>query len=123
MTDKDNILIEDFFRQTARQQIDDNGFTERVMAGLETRTSKLCRLWTWGCIGVGALLFFFLNGWETLMISLRMLLTTIVTALEVFVTTAPTADVHLSLLSLLLLMAFVTVYLPYQTFRRLSAIQ
>ena len=35
MTDKDNLLLEGFFKQAAQQQIEDNGFTERVMTALE----------------------------------------------------------------------------------------
>ena len=35
MTDKDNLLIEEFFKQAAQQQIEDNGFTERVMASID----------------------------------------------------------------------------------------
>ena len=31
MTDKDDLLIRDFFKEAAQQQIEDNGFTERVM--------------------------------------------------------------------------------------------
>ena len=54
MTDKDNIMIEDFFKQAAMQQIEDNGFTERVMMNLpEVKVDKvrrLSRLWTWFCV-------------------------------------------------------------------------
>ena len=35
MTDNDNLLIEEFFKQATRQQIEDNGFTERVMERVE----------------------------------------------------------------------------------------
>ena len=40
MTDKDNIMIEEFFKQAAQQQIEDNGFTERVMS--TTPSSLIC---------------------------------------------------------------------------------
>ena len=63
MTDNENILLESFFKEAAQQQIEDNGFTERVMNSLpsaevnkEHRLSRLsparcgsdkggCRLW------------------------------------------------------------------------------
>ena len=45
MTDKDNIMIEEFFKQAAQQQIEDNGFTERVMMNLpETSQERVRRL-------------------------------------------------------------------------------
>ena len=55
MTDKDNIILEDFFKQAAQQQIEDNGFTERVMQNLpKTNTvRRLSRLWSLFCILVG----------------------------------------------------------------------
>ena len=129
MTDKDDILIRDFFKQAAQQQIEDNGFTERVMEQVNLHhipeqsspTRSLCRLWTWFCIAVGGVLFYVLNGWEALKVSLRMLLSMVVTSLEVFVTTVPTADLRLSPVQVLLLVGFVAVYLPYQTARRLSS--
>lgn len=125
MTDNENILIEDFFKQAAQQQIEDNGFTERVMQGLPDRkvnlVHRLSRLWTWFCLMVSIVLFFVLNGWDSLKSAVQMLLTTGLTAVEVFITTAPTADVHLDPVVLLLMMAFVVVFLPYQTYRRLSA--
>ena len=70
MTEKENKLIEDLFKQAARQQIEDNGFTERVMERVERvdQTSlvphRLSLLWTWFCIAVSAVLFFVFNGWE-----------------------------------------------------------
>ena len=125
MTDKDNIMIEDFFKQAAQQQIEDNGFTERVMASLPSTSSswvrRMSRLWTSFCLAVGALLFFAFDGWEVLKVNLRMLFSTLVTSLEVFITTAPTADLRLSLPTILLALAFVLVFLPYQIGRKLSS--
>ncbi len=129
MTDKDHILVENFFKEAARQQVADGGFTERVMNSLPSpsaeavKVRRQSRLWTLFCIAVAALLFYLFNGWQALLSSLRVLLSTLLTGIEVFITTAPTADLRLSLASLLLLVAFVSVYLPYQTARRLSAIQ
>lgn len=122
MTDNENILIERLFQEAARQQIEDNGFTERVMDSLPAGSTshRLSRLWTWFCIVLGVVLFWLFNGWETLMASGRMLLSSMVTALEVFLTTVPTTDLHLDPVLLLLVLAFVGVYLPYQTYRKLS---
>ena len=123
MTDKDNIILEDFFKQAAQQQIEDNGFTERVMQNLpKTNTvRRLSRLWSLFCILVGAGLFFAFGGWQVLQGlffgGLRMLLGW----LEVFALTAPTTEININLWFVLLLAAFVLVVLPYQTYRKLSA--
>jgi len=135
MTDKDNILIDDFFegrndladlfKQAAQQQIEDNGFTERVMHNLpETKTNtvrRLSRLWSLFCILVGVGLFFAFNGWQVLQGlfygGLRMLLGWI----EVFALTAPTTEIDINLWVVLLLVGFVLIFLPYQTYRKLSA--
>jgi hypothetical protein len=135
MTDKDNILIDDFFegrndladlfKQAAQQQIEDNGFTERVMHNLpETKTDtvrRLSRLWSLFCILVGVGLFFAFNGWQVLQGlfygGLRMLLGWI----EVFALTAPTTEIDINLWVVLLLVGFVLIFLPYQTYRKLSA--
>ena len=135
MTDKDNILIDDFFegrndladlfKQAAQQQIEDNGFTERVMQNLpDARTDnvrRLSRLWSLFCILVGVGLFFAFGGWQVLQGlffgGLRMLLGW----LEVFAITAPTNEININLWVVLLLVGFVLIVLPYQTYRKLSA--
>jgi hypothetical protein len=135
MTDKDNILIDDFFegrndladlfKQAAQQQIEDNGFTERVMQNLpDARTDnvrRLSRLWSLFCILVGVGLFFAFGGWQVLqglfIGGLRMLLGW----LEVFALTIPTTEININLWVVLLLVGFVLVVLSYQTYRKLSA--
>ena len=111
MTEKENKLIEDLFKQAARQQIEDNGFTDRVMASIENGQLKmdngqwtarpegalaterdarmdhgklLSMLWTWFCIAVSLVLFFVFNGWEMLKASLMVLYAAFRTSLEVF---------------------------------------
>ena len=124
MTDNNQIL-EDFFKQAAQQQIEDNGFTERVMQQLpDARTDnvrRLSRLWSLFCILVGVGLFFAFGGWQVLqglfIGGLRMLLGW----LEVFALTIPTTEININLWTVLLMMAFVLVVLPYQTYRKLSA--
>lgn len=125
MNDNENILIESFFKEAAQQQIEDNGFTERVMANLPAGevnlAHRLTRLWTWFCVVMGVVLFFLFNGWDSLKTSINMLLSTILTGLDVFVTTAPTTDLQLNPWLVLLAVAFVLIFLPYQTYRKLSA--
>ena len=125
MNDNENILIESFFKEAAQQQIEDNGFTERVMANLPAGevnlAHRLTRLWTWFCVVMGVVLFFLFNGWDSLKTSINMLLSTVLTGLEVFVTTAPTTDLQLNPWLVLLAVAFVLIFLPYQTYRKLSA--
>ena len=127
MTEKENKLIEDLFKQAAQQQIEDNGFTEKVMERVERvdQTSlvphRLSLLWTWFCIAVSVALFFVFNGWEMLKASLMVLYAAFRTSLEVFFTTAPTTEVDLTPWMILLALGFVSIYLPYQTARKLSA--
>ena len=142
MTEKENKLIEDLFKQAAQQQIEDNGFTERVMEAIGNgqltarpegalATERDARmdhgkllsiLWTWFCIAVSLVLFFVFNGWEMLKASLHVLYASILTSCEVFFTTAPTAEFDLNPWMILLAFGFVSIYLPYQTARKLSAI-
>ena len=127
MTDKDNIMIEDFFKQAAQQQIEDNGFTERVMMNLpetsQERVRRLSRLWTIFCGIVGVVLFCVLGGWQIVQGlfygGLRMLFGW----LEVMMVTAPTAEIPVNPWVVLLALAFVLIFLPYQTYRKLSVIQ
>lgn len=124
MTDNDNRLIERLFDEASRQQIADDGFTERVMDALPdssaARVHRLSLLWTWFCILTGGVLFFLLDGWAVLKSALLAIVSTVLTSLSVLLTTAPTADLRLDPVLLLVLLAFVLVVLPYQTARRLS---
>ena len=149
MTEKENKLIEDLFKQAAQQQIEDNGFTEKVMEAIANGQLKmdngqwaigngqwtiengqlkkdngklLSMLWTWFCIAVSLVLFFVFNGWEMLKASLHVLYASILTSFEVFLTTAPTAEFDLNPWMILLALGFVSIYLPYRTARKLSAI-
>lgn len=125
MTDNENILLENFFKEAAQQRIEDNGFSDRVMASLpESEVSlvhRQSRLWTLFCIVIALALFMVFGGWEALKGSIMMICATGVTSLEVLVRTIPTADVHLDPVTVLLMLAFVGVYLPYLSYRKLSA--
>ena len=125
MTDKDNTMIEDFFKQAARQQIEDNGFTERVMHSLPDRkmevVRKLSQLWTLFCMAVAGVLFFMFGGWQVVTGLFYATLRILFGWLEVQMVTATTTEIPVNLWGILLLLAIVLVYLPYQTARKLSA--
>ena len=126
MTDNDNLLIENFFKEAAQQQIEDNGFTERVMERVvqtKPSTRRMSILWTWSCVAIALVLFIFLGGWESLKATMMVWMTTALTSLEVLITTAPTTELPVNPAVVFLLVAFVIVYLPYRTARMLSAIQ
>ena len=125
MEDKNDILLKQLFSEAAQQQIEDNGFTERVMANLPERSGysvrTLSRLWTMFCLIIGMLAFWLASGYSALEGFLsggkQMLMTTI----EVFLLTAPTTEIQLNPWVVVLLAGFVLIFLPYQTFRKLSA--
>ena len=125
MTDKDNMMIEDFFKQAARQQVEDNGFTERVMHSLPDRkmeaVRKLSQLWTLFCMAVAGVLFFMFGGWQVVTGLFYATLRILFGWLEVQMVTATTTEIPVNLWGILLLLAIVLVYLPYQTARKLSA--
>ena len=125
MTDKDNMMIEAFFKQAAQQRIEDNGFTERVMRNLPDRKTELVRklsqLWTLFCIAVAGVLFFVLGGWQVVTALFYATLRMMFGWLEVQMATATTTEIPVNLWGILLLVAIVLVYLPYQTVRTLSA--
>ena len=61
----DNELLEQLFQPMKEMQLDDNGFTDRVMNRLPQRdTWRLSRLWTTFCVVVAVVLFIALRGWE-----------------------------------------------------------
>ena len=127
MTDKDNLLLEGFFKQAARQQIEDNGFTERVMTALDEpmkvnrKYAMYIHMWTLFCIAMAALLFFLFSGMDMIKASLQSLLHTSITWLSVFVRVAPTTEIHLDPVVIILVAAFVLIFLPYQIARTLYA--
>ena len=80
MIDKDERLLQQFFSEAASQQIDDNGFTERVMQRLASpNVQRVSRLWTWFCIAVFVVLFVACRGWELLAVQFEVMLRTMAT--------------------------------------------
>ncbi|MBR4899049.1 MAG: DUF5056 domain-containing protein [Prevotella sp.] len=79
----DNELLESFFQNAREQQIDDDGFTERVMQCLPDSTvqhsklQKLSWLWTAFCILLAVLLFLKFIGWQTALADLVVFIRTL----------------------------------------------
>ena len=125
MTDKENMMIEALFKQAAQQQIEDNGFTERVMKNLPDRkldvARRLSQLWTLFCLVVAGVLFFVFGGWQVVTGLFYASLRVMLGWLEVQMVTATTTEIPVNLWAILLLVVMVLVYLPYQTVRKLSA--
>ena len=71
MEDKNDMLLKQLFADAAKQTIEDNGFTERVMMNLpemsdvtmvDSKVRKLSQLWTLFCVGVALLAFWLAKG-------------------------------------------------------------
>jgi hypothetical protein len=127
MEDKNDILLKQFFADAAKQTIEDNGFTERVMMNLpetdmaESRVRRLSHLWTLFCVVVALIAFWLAKGWpivENVIAGGKHML---INAIEVFLITAPTTEISINPWVVVLLLAFVLIFLPYQTYRKLSA--
>ena len=127
MEDKNDILLKQLFAEAAKQTIEDNGFTERVMMNLpETdmagaRVRRLSHLWTLFCVAVALIIFWAVNGWPILEGFLKGGKQVLINAIEVFLITAPTTEIQINPWLVVLLLAFVLIFLPYQTYRKLSA--
>ena len=82
MIEDNDLLLKQFFQDAVQQQIEDNGFTERVMQHLPERSSLavhrkfLTRLWTLGCIVVFAILFVLIDGFDLLAVQFEVMLRT-----------------------------------------------
>ena len=104
MNENDNILLEQFFKEAAAQQLEDDGFTQRVMQQLPGRTNWLSHLWTLFCVIVALGIFVLSQGWTTLASYAALFLTHV----EVFVRTLPTLF-DLTAIDLLLSLAVLMV--------------
>ena len=82
MTEDNDLLLKQFFQESAQQQIPDNGFTERVMQRLPQRSplaahrTLLTRLWNLCCVVVFAILFVLIDGWDLLAVQFEVMLRT-----------------------------------------------
>ena len=125
MEDKNDVLLKQLFEQAAKQQIEDNGFTERVMMNLpevkESRVRCYTRLWTMFCVVTAILIFWLISGWDMIESMLTGGRHMLINTIEVFMLTAPTTEIEINPWTVVLLLGFVLVFLPYQTYRKLSA--
>lgn len=125
MEDKNDVMLKQFFEQAAQQQIEDNGFTERVMMNLpevsQSRARCYTRLWTMFCVMTAAVIFWLSSGWDIMEGFMAGGKQMIINTIEVFLITAPTTEIQINLWVVVLLLGFVLVFLPYQTIRKLSA--
>ena len=125
MVDKNDVLLKQLFEQAAKQQIEDNGFTERVMMNLpevkESRVRCSTRLWTMFCVVTAILIFWLISGWDMIESMLTGGRHMLINTIEVFMLTAPTTEIEINPWTVVLLLGFVLVFLPYQTYRKLSA--
>lgn len=66
MTDnRDEILIKKFFNENM-PEIEDRGFSERVMSSLPRRTAFMNRFWGAVCTTAGIIIFILCHGWKYL---------------------------------------------------------
>ena len=79
MIDDNDRLLQQFFSEAASQQIEDNGFTERVMQHLPSRMNWFVRIWNTVCIVLFAVLFVVFQGWDLLAVQLEVMLRTMST--------------------------------------------
>ena len=63
-------LIRQFYQEQSRD-IEDNGFTERIIQNLPKRDKKRYPVWEMFCLGMCGFLFFILNGWDIVANSLH----------------------------------------------------
>ena len=86
MMEDNERLLQQFFNDAASQQIDDNGFTERVMQRIEAEqrvqrstlnVQRFSRLWNVFCITTFVVLFIVFRGWELLAVHFEVMLRTL----------------------------------------------
>ena len=75
MTEIDDRLIQQFFTDN-RKEIEDNGFSRRVMRSLPNRAQRIAQAWALFCSTLAIVLFFALDGLELLFGTLRETFTT-----------------------------------------------
>lgn len=78
MTEHDDQLISHFFESHRQEALPDDGFSDRVMARIEmqdcAQTAMRVRRWIATCVAVALVLFFVLDGTDTLRIEISRLL-------------------------------------------------
>lgn len=101
LSEQDEKMLEMFFSQQ-RDEIQDHGFTRRVMRQLPARTNRLNLLWTFFCVAAGIIFFVAINGWQVLSNALTVSVRT-VPAQDIFQLTPLTIFIGLTVLSIAML--------------------
>ena len=99
LSPQDEALLERFFSEQ-RAEIQDHGFSRRVMRQLPSRNNKLNRWWTAFCIMLGIVFFIAIRGWKVLADAITVAVRT-VPAQDVFQLTPVTLAVALGALALM----------------------
>lgn len=103
MTEKTNDkLLQDFFSEN-RKEIEDHGFSRRVMRHLPDRYNRISQLWSLFCFTLAVVLFFALDGLQLVLGALR----------ETFISTVQSGAAELDPKSLIVAAA-VLLYLGYR---------
>ena len=98
----DDKLLQQFFSDN-RKEIEDNGFSRRVMHHLPDRDYRISQLWSLFCFTLAVVLFFVLDGLQLVLGALR----------ETFTSAVESGAAELDLKSLIIA-AVVLVYLGYR---------
>ena len=81
--DNDEHLLQQFFNEAAHQQIEDNGFADRVMQRLSVERNSqqklFVRVWNTVFITLFVVLFFVFHGLDLLMVHFEVMFRTLVT--------------------------------------------
>ncbi|WP_321438364.1 DUF5056 domain-containing protein [uncultured Bacteroides sp.] len=91
MTEINDKIVTNFF-QKEKKEVEDNGFSRRVMRNLPDRGQRLSTIWAMFCTIIGIILFFVFDGLEAILNLLR----------EVFYGAMQTGLAHIDLKSLLI---------------------
>ena len=98
----DDKLLQQFFSDN-RKEIEDNGFSRRVMHHLPNRDYRISQLWSLFCFTLAVVLFFVLDGLQLVLGALR----------ETFTSAIQSGAAELDPKSLIIV-AVVLVYLGYR---------
>jgi len=98
----DDKLLQKFFSDN-RKEIEDNGFSRRVMHHLPDRYNRISQLWSLFCFTLAVVLFFVLDGLQLVMGALR----------ETFTSAIQSGVAELDPKSLIIV-AIVLLYLGYR---------
>ena len=99
LSPQDEALLERFFSEQ-RAEIQDHGFSRRVMRQLPSRNNKLNSWWTVFCVTLGIVFFIAIRGWKVLAEAITVAVRT-VPAQDVFQLTPVTLAVALGALALM----------------------